>query len=215
MQKDWYQDLNEYIRLGEPKLEEKTVAWQTAIGLQAVDGLSTSDYLLETAKENIEGIITISEANDKISSYYEECNDRKAIEAGTKEADIVAGRITAILGEKTFSFSPAYWISIHKNLFANVFAHAGEVRTYKTYNISKNEWVLNGKSVFYASYDSISMTLDYDFNTEKRFSYRNLSESEIVKHIAKFTCDIWQIHPFCEGNTRSTAVFIIKYLNSL
>lgn len=212
MQKDWYQDLNEYIRLGEPKLEEKTVAWQTAIGLQAVDGLSTSDYLLETAKENIEGIITISEANDKISSYYEECNDRKAIEAGTKEADIVAGRITAILGEKTFSFSPAYWISIHKNLFANVFAHAGEVRTY---NISKNEWVLNGKSVFYASYDSISMTLDYDFNTEKRFSYRNLSESEIVKHIAKFTCDIWQIHSFCEGNTRSTAVFIIKYLNSL
>lgn len=212
MQKDWYQDLNEYIRLGEPKLEEKTVAWQTAIGLQAVDGLSTSDYLLETAKENIEGKITISEANDKISSYYEECNDRKAIEAGTKEADVVAGRITAILGEKTFSFSPAYWISIHKNLFANVFAHAGEVRTY---NISKNEWVLNGKSVFYASYDSISMTLDYDFNTEKRFSYRNLSESEIVKHIAKFTCDIWQIHPFGEGNTRSTAVFIIKYLNSL
>lgn len=212
MQKDWYQDLNEYIRLGEPKLEEKTVAWQTAIGLQAVDGLSTSDYLLETAKENIEGKITISEANDKISSYYEECNDRKAIEAGTKEADVVAGRITAILGEKTFSFSPAYWISIHKNLFANVFAHAGEVRTY---NISKNEWVLNGKSVFYASYDSISMTLDYDFNTEKRFSYRNLSESEIVKHIAKFTCDIWQIHPFGEGNTRSTAVFLIKYLSSL
>lgn len=212
MQKDWYQDLNEYIRLGEPKLEEKTVAWQTAIGLQAVDGLSTSAYLLETAKENIEGKITISEANDKISSYYEECNDRKAIEAGTKEADIVAGRITAILGEKTFSFSPAYWISIHKNLFANVFTHAGEIRSY---NISKNEWVLNGKSVFYASYDSIPMTLDYDFNTEKRFSYRNLSESEIVKHIAKFTCDIWQIHPFGEGNTRSTAVFIIKYLNSL
>lgn len=104
MQKDWYQDLNEYIRLGEPKLEEKTVAWQTAIGLQAVDGLSTSDYLLETAKENIEGKITISEANDKISSYYEECNDRKAIEAGTNEADIVAGRITAILGEKHLAF---------------------------------------------------------------------------------------------------------------
>ena len=57
MQKEWYQDLNEYIRLGEPNLEEKTVAWQTAIGLQAVDGLSTSDYLLETAKDNIEGKI--------------------------------------------------------------------------------------------------------------------------------------------------------------
>ena len=121
MQKDWYQDLNEYICLGEPKLEEKTVAWQTAIGLQAVDGLSTSDYLLETAKENIEGKITISEANAKISSYYEECNDRKVIEAGTKEADIVAGRITAILGEKTFSFSPAYWISIHIQYLIRIF----------------------------------------------------------------------------------------------
>lgn len=212
MQKEWYQDLNEYIRLGEPDLEEKTVAWQTAIGLQAVDGLSTSAYLLETAKDNIEGKITISEANARINSYYEELGDRKAIERGTKEADIVAGRITALLGEKTFTFSPAYWLSIHRYLFANLFAHAGEIRTY---NISKNEWVLRGKSVFYASYDSIPMTLDYDFNTEKNFSYRNLSEQDIVKHIEKFTCDIWQIHPFCEGNTRSTAVFIIKYLNSL
>lgn len=212
MQKEWYQYLNEYIRLGEPNLEEKTVAWQTAIGLQAVDGLSTSDYLLETAKDNIEGKITISEANARINSYYEELGDRKAIEKGTKEADIVAGRITALLGEKTFTFSPAYWLSIHRYLFADLFAHAGEIRTY---NISKNEWVLRGKSVFYASYDSIPMTLDYDFNTEKNFSYRNLSEQDIVKHIAKFTCDIWQIHPFGEGNTRSTAVFIIKYLNSL
>lgn len=212
MQKEWYQDLNEYIRLGEPNLEEKTVAWQTAIGLQAVDGLSTSAYLLETAKDNIEGKITISEANARINSYYEELGDRKAIEKGTKEADIVAGRITALLGEKTFTFSPAYWLSIHRYLFADLFAHAGEIRTY---NISKNEWVLRGKSVFYASYDSIPMTLDYDFNTEKNFSYRNLSEQDIVKHIAKFTCDIWQNHPFCEGNTRSTAVFIIKYLNSL
>ena len=212
MQKEWYQDLNEYIRLGEPNLEEKIVAWQTAIGLQAVDGLSTSAYLLETAKDNIEGKITISEANARINSYYEELGDRKAIEKGTKEADIVAGRITALLGEKTFTFSPAYWLSIHRYLFADLFAHAGEIRTY---NISKNEWVLRGKSVFYASYDSIPMILDYDFNTEKNFSYRNLSEQDIVKHIAKFTCDIWQIHPFCEGNTRSTAVFIIKYLNSL
>lgn len=104
MQKEWYQDLNEYIRLGEPNLEEKTVAWQTAIGLQAVDGLSTSAYLLETAKDNIEGKITISEANARINSYYEELGDRKAIERGTKEADIVAGRITALLGEKPLLF---------------------------------------------------------------------------------------------------------------
>lgn len=212
MSNNWYEDLNEYIKLGEPKPEEKTVAWQTAIGLQAVDGLTTSEYLLETAKENIEGKITIKEANARISNYYEERSDRHAIETGTKEADIVAGRITALLAEKAFSFTPAAWMSIHRYLFKDVFMHAGEIRTY---NIYKNEWVLNGKSVFYASYDSIPMTMEYDFKTEAAFSYKNLSRDAINRHLAQFTCDIWQIHPFGEGNTRSTAVFIIKYLNSL
>lgn len=174
--------------------------------------MTTSEYLLETAKENIEGKITIKEANARISNYYEERSDRHAIETGTKEADIVAGRITALLAEKAFSFTPAAWMSIHRYLFKDVFMHAGEIRTY---NISKNEWVLNGKSVFYASYDSIPMTMEYVFKTEKAFSYQNLSRNEIIKHLAQFTCDIWQIHPFGEGNTRSTAVFIIKYLNSL
>lgn len=212
MSNNWYEDLNKYIKLGEPELEEKTVAWQTAIGLQAVDGLTTSEYLLETAKENIEGKITIEEANAKISNYYEDRSDRYAIETGTKEADTVAGCITALLAEKDFSFTPAAWMSIHRYLFKDVFMHAGKIRTY---NIYKNEWVLNGKSVFYASYDSIPMTMEYDFKTEKAFSYQNLSRNEIIKHLAQFTCDIWQIHPFCEGNTRSTAVFIIKYLSSL
>lgn len=212
MSNNWYEDLNEYIKLGEPKPEEKTVAWQTAIGLQAVDGLTTSEYLLETAKENIEGKITIKEANARISNYYEERSDKHAIETGTKEADIVAGRITALLAEKAFSFTPAAWMSIHRYLFKDVFMHAGEIRTY---NISKNEWVLNGKSVFYASYDSIPMTMEYDFKTEAAFSYKNLSRDAINRHLAQFTCDIWQIHPFGEGNTRSTAVFLIKYLSSL
>lgn len=212
MSNNWYEDLNEYIKLGEPKPEEKTVAWQTAIGLQAVDGLTTSEYLLETAKENIEGKITIKEANARISNYYEERSDRHAIETGTKEADIVAGRITDLLAEKAFSFTPAAWMSIHRYLFKDVFMHAGKIRTY---NIYKNEWVLNGKSVFYASYDSIPMTMEYDFKTEAAFSYKNLSRDAINRHLAQFTCDIWQIHPFGEGNTRSTAVFLIKYLSSL
>ena len=131
MSNNWYEDLNEYIKLGEPKLEEKTVAWQTAIGLQAVDGLTTSEYFLETAKEKIEGKITIEEANARISNYYEDRSDRYAIETGTKEADIVAGRITALLAEKDFSFTPAAWMSIHRYLFKDVFMHAGEIRTYK------------------------------------------------------------------------------------
>ncbi len=212
MANSWYEDLNAYIRLGEPKLKKKAAAWQTAIGLQAVDGLSVSDYLLKTAKENIEEKITDKEANAQISNYYEDRCDRYVIEAGTKEADIVAGRIASLLAEKTFSFTPAFWMSVHRYLFKDVFMHAGKIRTY---NIYKNEWVLNGKSVFYASYDSILMTMEYGFKTEAAFSYKSLSKDDISRHLAQFTCDIWQIHPFGEGNTRSTAVFIIKYLNSL
>ena len=212
MANSWYEDLNAYIRLGEPKLKKKAAAWQTAIGLQAVDGLSVSDYLLNTAKENIEGKITGKEANDRISNYYENRCDRYAIEAGTKEADILAGRIASLLTENIFSFTPAFLMSVHRYLFKDVFMHAGKIRTY---NIYKNEWVLNGKSVFYASYDSILMTMEYGFKTEAAFSYKSLSKDDISRHLAQFTCDIWQIHPFGEGNTRSTAVFIIKYLNSL
>ena len=212
MANSWYEDLNAYIRLGEPRMKKKAAIWQTAIGLQAVDGLKISAYLLKTAKENIEGKITSKEANAQISNYYEDCCDRHVIEAGTKEADIVAGRIAALLAEKDFSFTSAFWLSIHRYLFKDVFMHAGKIRTY---NIYKNEWVLNGKSVFYASYDSIPMTMEYDFKTEAAFSYKNLSKDDIRRHLAQFTSDIWQIHPFGEGNTRSTAVFIIKYLNSL
>ena len=212
MANSWYEDLNAYIRLGEPKLKKKAAAWQTAIGLQAVDGLSVSDYLLKTAKENIEEKITDKEANAQISNYYENRCDRYVIEAGTKEADIVAGRIASLLAEKTFSFTPAFWMSVHRYLFKDVFMHAGKIRTY---NIYKNEWVLNGKSVLYASYDSIPITMEYDFKAEATFSYKNLSKDAINRHLAQFTCDIWQIHPFGEGNTRSTAVFLIKYLSSL
>ena len=207
----WQITLNEYIKQGEPDQADKSAAWQTAIGLQDVDGLKTSEYLLETAKDHIEGKIDISSAKKRIESYYEQLDNRSQIDADTKEADIVAARITELLGEKTFQFSPAEWQSIHRRLFEGVFSHAGKLRTY---NISKKEWVLNGDTVIYASYDSIPATLDYDFNQEKLFSYSGLSAEEALKHIAKFTSGIWQIHPFGEGNTRATAVFIIKYLRS-
>ena len=207
----WQTSLDEYIRQGEPEKIEKTTAWKTAIGLQDVDGLKTSDYLLETAKEHIDGMIDIKTAQQRIQSYYEERKNRTEIEDGTKEADIVSTRIAEILGEKAFQFSPAEWKMIHLRLFKGVFPHAGE---YRTYNITKKEWVLNEETVLYASADSIQATLDYDFGQEKRFSYEGLSAEEAVRHISKFTSEIWQIHPFCEGNTRSTAVFIIKYLKT-
>ena len=208
---DWQSDLEEYIRQGEPDRSEKSAAWQTAIGLQDVDGLQISDYLLETAKEHIEGKIDIATAQKRIYSYYEQRDVRMTAEQDTKEADIVASRIAELLAEKTFQFSPAELQSIHRRLFAGVFKSAGQ---YRTYNISKKEWVLNGASVFYAAYDSIRDTLDYDFNQEKAFSFADLDAAQSIKHIAKFISGIWQIHPFCEGNTRTTAVFMIKYLQT-
>lgn len=207
----WQLELSEYIRQGEPDRAEKSAAWQTAIGLQAVDGLKTSPYLLETAKAHIEGDIDIAGAQQRIQSYYREQAHRQAVENGTMEADIVSSRITALLGEKTFQFSPAELQSIHKRLFGGVFDHAGQFRTY---NITKNEWVLAGDTVVYSSWESIRDTLDYDFAQEKQFSYDRLSVPELIRHIAKFASGIWQIHPFCEGNTRATAVFIVKYLKT-
>ncbi|MBS7192470.1 MAG: Fic family protein, partial [Clostridiales bacterium] len=186
-------------------------AWQTAIGLQAVDGLKTSAYLLDTAKEHIEGKISIDEAQKRIQSYYEQRTDRTEVENDTKEADIVSARIAKLLGEKAFQFSPAEWLTIHRRLFDGVFSHAGQIRQY---NITKREWVLKGDTVTYAAWNSIKDTLDYDFATEKQYSYAGLSVEQCVKHLAKFASDIWQIHPFCEGNTRATAVFMIKYMKT-
>lgn len=208
---DWEFELNEYIRQGEPDKIDKSNAWKTAIGLQDVDGLEPSDYLIETAKEHIEGKISINEAEQRIHSYYEERKDRISVEKDTKEADIVSVRISKLLSEKTFQFSPVELQNIHKKLFIDIFDHAGKIRNY---NITKKEWVLKGNTVLYASYDSIKDTLDYDFAQEKDFSYEGLSLAESVHHLSRFTSGIWQIHPFCEGNTRTTAVFIIKYLNT-
>jgi fido (protein-threonine AMPylation protein) len=207
----WKLELEEYIRQGEPNQAEKSAAWQTAIGLQDVDGLKTSDYLLETAKQHIEGSIDMPAAKRRIQSYYEQRKERQSAEDGTMEADLVSVRIAEILGEKTFQFSPVALQNIHKRLFTGVFDHAGQIRTY---NITKKEWVLNGDTVIYAACDSIRDTLDYDFSQEKQFSYGNIEIHAAVKHIAKFAADIWQIHPFCEGNTRTTAVFIILYLKT-
>lgn len=208
-EKKWQFELAEYIRQGEPKQKEKTEAWQTAIGLQAVDGLETSAYLLDTAKAHIEGKIDIDEAQKRIQAYYEE---RSEAQEDAREADLVSARIAKLLGENSFRFSPAEWLSIHGRLFEGIFDYAGKIRAY---NITKKEWILGGETVIYAPWNSIRETMDYDFTTEKQFFYQNLTLEEAVKHLAKFASDIWQIHPFGEGNTRATAVFMIKYMKTL
>ena len=209
---NWNLELEKYIKQGEPNEVEKTKNWETAIGLQDVDGLKPSKYLIETAKEHIEGNIDIKEVENRINQYYKVLDERKSLEfEDNEEADKVAVRIAEILSDKSFNFSPTELISIHQKLFSGVFKHAGKIRTY---NFTKNEWVLNGDTVIYASYDTIMDSLKYDFEQEKNFSYKDLSFDDSIKHLCSFTSNIWQVHPFCEGNTRTTAVFIIKYLRT-
>ena len=212
-QKYTIQGLEEYIRQGEPQQRERGETWKVAIGLQQVDGLTPSEYLLDTAKRHIEGDISIGEAKMLIDSYYKSAAGRKEVENDrTEEADKVSARITEILAEKTFSFTPAQLTSIHRRLFEGIYKQAGRIRDY---NITKNEWVLGGKTVYYASADTISETLDYDMGQERAFDYANLNVDDAISHLARFCANIWQIHPFCEGNTRTTAVFMIKYLRTL
>ena len=213
MENKYIQGLDEYIRQGEPQEQERGRAWQTAIGLQEVDGLKTSPYLLETARKHIEGDITISEAKQLIDSYYKSQAGRKEVEGErTEEADKVSARITELLQEQTFNFSPAQLTSIHRRLFEGIYKFAGRIRDY---NITKQEWVLRGETVYYASADTISETLDYDMGQERNYSYDGKSIDEAISHLTRFCANLWQIHAFGEGNTRSTAVFMIKYLKTL
>ena len=211
--KQYIQILDEYIRQGEPQKQERGRAWQTAIGLQEVDGLKTSSYLLETARKHIEGDITIGEAKQLIDNYYKSQTGRKEIEGErTEEADKVSARITELLQEQTFNFSPAQYTSIHRRLFEGIYKFAGQIRDY---NITKQEWVLRCETVYYTSADTISETLDYDMGQERNYSYEGKSIDEAINHLARFCANLWQIHAFGEGNTRTTAVFMIKYLKTL
>ncbi len=209
---NWNIELYEYIKQGEPNKSEKAKTWETAIGLQDVDGLKPSKYLIDTAKEHIEGNIDIEEAKKKIDKYYKISDNKKNenIE-NSEEADKVAVRITEILSEKSFNFNIFELTNIHSRLFKGIYKKAGKIRDY---NFIKKEWILNEDTVIYSSYETIKEALEYDIEQEKDFSYKNLSLEESIKHIARFTSNIWQVHPFCEGNTRTTAVFIIKYLRT-
>lgn len=202
----------EYLKESEPDKARKGYAWSTAIGLQSVDGLKPSKYLIDTAIQNIEGKITIKEAQNLIDTYYEERPSHLPDEERTEEADKVSSRIVEILSETAFSFSPNEYISIHRKLFQGIFKHAGKIRDY---NITKKEWVLEGETVIYGSASELRATLEYDFSIEKNFSYKGLSMDEIIHHLAVFISRLWQIHIFEEGNTRTTAVFFIKYLRTL
>lgn len=217
-------DFESYILQSEPSKQERAGLWRVAIGLQRVDGLVPSEYLYETARRNIEGEITIEEAKRLIDSYYEcarplsgdgaKAKGGAGDDAGKEEADKVSVRICEILKENTFSFTPDLLLSIHKRLFSGIFRKV-KAGAFRDYNITKKEWALDGESVLYANADMIRQTLEYDFAQERAFDYSRIPIEEKVRHLARFVANIWQVHPFGEGNTRTTAVFAIKYLNSL
>jgi len=210
--KQLYINFDEYIRQGEPDQREAAYAWSTAIGLQAVDGLKTSAYLNELARRNIEGEITIDEVGHLLDSYYESKTTREADDDDKEEADKASKNIKKILSVKTCDFSTKGYISVHRRIFEGVMKHAGELRKY---DITKKEWVLELDTVNYQNWEDLRRSLDYDIEQERNYSYKGLSNDEIVAHITKFVSGLWQIHAFGEGNTRTTAVFLIQYLRSI
>lgn len=205
-------DFEEYIRQGEPGKKERAQIWRTAIGLQQVDGLETSDYLKQTVRRNIEGEISIDEVQRLVKAYYVSKTNREPGDDDKEEADNATANIGKILASRTFDFSTNGYISLHKRIFAGVFKHAGHIREY---DITKKEFVLRGSTVYYMNWEDLRRALDYDINQEKQFSYKGLSQDEVIAHLTKFVADLWQIHAFCEGNTRTTAVFTIQYLRFL
>lgn len=206
-------DFDGYLRAKEPGMREKAYAWKTAIGLQKVDGLTPSGYLIETARRNIEGEISLAESRALVTDYHKAKKHARGDAANRlAEADLVSQHITEVLSESSFTFSPEELVSIHRRLFEGVFTFAGRIRDY---DITKAEWVLKGDTVHYGAAYRLLETLAFDFKQERAFSYIGLSETEIVRHIARFVSNLWQILAFGEGNTRTVGVFTIKYLRTL
>ena len=210
--KQTYLNFDEYIRQGEPEKKERADAWRVAIGLQAVDGLKTSEYLQETARRNIEGEITIDEARELVKQYYIKKTSHDKGDEDIEEADLVSGNISKLLQTDAFTFSVAGFSAIHRAIFDGVLKHAGRFRDY---DISKKEWVLRNDTVLYGRWQDLRMTVEYDLEQERQFDYTALNKDQMIEHLARFVAGLWQIHPFGEGNTRTTAIFTIKYLRSL
>ena len=203
-------DFDKYYEAPEPGRRERAYGWATAIGLQDVDGLKPSQYLINTAKRHIEGEISQEDARRLVDEYYE-TKEGHDLPPDVQEADKVSARMIGVINSPTFNFSVAYYLGLHRQIFDGVFKFAEEIRSVE---LTKREWVLNGDSVQYTPSCMIRDTLEYDFDRERKFKYNGLSENAFVEHFASFISGIWQIHPFREGNTRTAALFAIKYLRS-
>ena len=207
-----YEILKEYDIPVEKRIEN----WEVGIGLNEVDGLNPSKYLIELTKDSIEGRKTFDEIEKELKNYYNK-QSKDSINYSEMECDLVSTRIAKMLEDRTFVFSPIQLKSIHRKLFSELLLDERDnsIGEYRRYNISKKEPILNGDTVIYGEYTTIDEFLKYDFENESGKNYAEMSLEKQIKNLIKFTSVIWQIHPFVEGNTRTVAVFIQKYLLSM
>lgn len=204
--------INKYQEEYKSKNYIKKVQWDMAIGLQEVDNLKPSQYLKKLSMENINDNLSIEEVESYLKEYYVEKKKQNNINHNELECDFVSMRIVELLKKNNFELSIDYLKYIHKYLFQDVYEFAGEFRKI---DFSKNEKILNNDSVAYGDCKTLTESLEYDISLEKDKNYKDISIVEVIKNIADFSSNIWQVHPFREGNTRTTAVFIEKYLISL
>ena len=205
----------EIIKEYDTPVEKRIENWEVGIGLNEVDGLVPSSYLIQLTKESIEGKKTFDEIEKDLKNYYSK-QDKNSINYSEMECDLVSTRIAKLLEDRAFVFSPIQLKSIHRKLFSELLLDERDnsIGEYRKYNISKKEPILNGDTVIYGEYTTIDEFLKYDFENESSKNYSEMSLDKQIKSLARFTSAIWQIHPFIEGNTRTVAVFIQKYLLS-
>lgn len=202
----------EYTEETKPKGYVKQLEWDMAIGLQEVDNLKPSKYLEKLLGENVNGNLTIKQVEEELREYYIEKDKKRELNHNELECDFVSTRIVELLQIDNFELSVDYLKYIHKYLFQDVYEFAGEFRNI---DFSKHEKILNNDSVAYGDCKTLKESLEYDISLEKRKKYKKMNIVEVINNITKFSSSIWQVHPFREGNTRTTALFIEKYLISL
>ena len=211
-ERDYDSSINQYNEIENTKGYVKQLEWDMAIGLQEVDNLKPSKYLKEIKEKNVLGELTIEEVEQSLKDYYVEKAKQNNINHNELECDFVSMRIVELLEKDDFKLSVDYLKYIHKCLFQDIYDFAGQFRNI---NFSKQEIILNNDSVAYGDYNTLKESLEYDISLEKDKNYKDMSIVDVIKNITDFSSSIWQVHPFREGNTRTMALFIEKYLISL
>ena len=215
MEREYDGERNEYLEVAESEYKYgyiKQIYWDLAIGLQKVDNLTPSEYMKKLIEKNINDEIDNRTLEEMLHKYYEKQDLENSDIQKEKECDLVSARIVELLEMNNFSLSIDFIKYIHKYLFESIYEFNGNFRNV---DIIKNEPILNNDTVSYGDYKVIEDSLKYDIEIEKDKKYKSMSIVEVINSVTNFTSNIWQVHPFREGNTRTTAVFIIKYLRYL